>query len=195
MRLQTVRRRGRGRRHRTIHRVRPGYFGHRGRARNSGHRKLLRHPGPAGGLAGLAKQRKVTVVQGVGQFADPKQGEPIPVLLSSQMVEIYNASFAEARNLPRLDKRILPFIPPLPLTLPLAQPLTALLPEVGDFLAELARQAIAGATDELETGRLAAQAGRIYRREGAVTQADAELGVAQAIFTQLGAKLDLERLE
>ena len=57
------------------------------------------------------------------------------------------------------------------------------------------RQAIAGATDELETGRLAAQAGRICRREGAVTQADAELGVAQAIFTQLGAKLDLERLE
>jgi ABC-type lipoprotein release transport system permease subunit len=52
-----------------------------------------------------------------GEFADPPQGEPIPVLLSSRMVEIYNASFAEARSLPRISAKILPFLPPLPLTL------------------------------------------------------------------------------
>ena len=72
--------------------------------------------------------------------------------------------------------------------------------EQGDLLAAhqalaQGRQAMAGATDELETGRLAAQAYRIYLREGALTQADAELSVAQELFTQLGAKLDLERLE
>ena len=52
-----------------------------------------------------------------GEFADMPEGEPIPVLLSSRMIEIYNASFAEARSLPQIDAKMLPFIPPLPLTL------------------------------------------------------------------------------
>ncbi|HOX44939.1 MAG TPA: ABC transporter permease [Myxococcota bacterium] len=53
-----------------------------------------------------------------GEFRDPGEGGgPIPVLLSERMVEIYNASFAEARGLPKVDRRLLPFLPALPLTL------------------------------------------------------------------------------
>jgi hypothetical protein len=33
------------------------------------------------------------------------------------MIEIYNTSFAQARNLPKINEMLLPFIPPLPLTL------------------------------------------------------------------------------
>ncbi len=60
----------------------------------------------------LVKQDVVT-----GEFKDPPDGKPIPVLLSTRMVEIYNSSFATARSLPKLDKKLLPFIPPIPLTL------------------------------------------------------------------------------
>jgi hypothetical protein len=53
-----------------------------------------------------------------GDFRDPGEGGgPIPVLLSERMIEIYNASFAEARGLPKVDRKLLPFLPPLPLTL------------------------------------------------------------------------------
>jgi hypothetical protein len=52
-----------------------------------------------------------------GRFADPGPGQPIPVMLSRRMIEIYNTSFAQARNLPKINEMLLPFIPPLPLTL------------------------------------------------------------------------------
>ncbi len=50
-------------------------------------------------------------------FQDPKPGQPIPVLLSTRMVEIYNASFAQSRGLPKIDQTLIPFLPTLPLTL------------------------------------------------------------------------------
>ncbi len=52
-----------------------------------------------------------------GEFKDPAPGEPIPVLLSRRMVEIYNTSFAKARSLPKINEMVIPFVPPLPLTL------------------------------------------------------------------------------
>lgn len=52
-----------------------------------------------------------------GRFADPGPDQPIPVMLSRRMIEIYNTSFAQARNLPKINDMLLPFIPPLPLTL------------------------------------------------------------------------------
>jgi hypothetical protein len=52
-----------------------------------------------------------------GEFKDPGPGEPIPVLLSRRMVEIYNTSFAKARSLPKITEMVIPFVPPLPLTL------------------------------------------------------------------------------
>ena len=52
-----------------------------------------------------------------GEFHDVPDGEPIPVLLSQRMVEIYNASFAPARGLPRISNSLLPFLPSIPLAL------------------------------------------------------------------------------
>jgi ABC-type antimicrobial peptide transport system permease subunit len=52
-----------------------------------------------------------------GEFKDPQEGEPIPVLLSKRMVEIFNTSFAKLRSLPPIDKSMLPYLWPLPLTL------------------------------------------------------------------------------
>lgn len=52
-----------------------------------------------------------------GEFKDPAPGDPIPVLLSDRMVEIYNGSFAEARGMPKISAQLIPFIPPFPLTL------------------------------------------------------------------------------
>lgn len=52
-----------------------------------------------------------------GEFHDVADGQPIPVLLSQRMVEIYNASFAPARGLPRISSSLLPFLPPIPLAL------------------------------------------------------------------------------
>jgi len=52
-----------------------------------------------------------------GEFKDPAPGEPIPVLLSRRMVEIYNTSFAKARSLPKINEMVIPFVPPIPLTL------------------------------------------------------------------------------
>lgn len=50
-------------------------------------------------------------------FMDPEPGQPIPVLLSKRMIEIYNSSFAQARGLPKINEALVPFLPPLPLTL------------------------------------------------------------------------------
>jgi putative ABC transport system permease protein len=52
-----------------------------------------------------------------GPFADPAPGEPIPVLISKRLVEIYNASFAEVRHLPLISEVLIPLVPSLPLTL------------------------------------------------------------------------------
>jgi tetratricopeptide (TPR) repeat protein len=63
-----------------------------------------------------------------------------------------------------------------------------------EFLAE-ARRALANATNELETARVAAQAGRINIYEGQYVQAEADLRTAKEIFMRLGAELDLKRVE
>lgn len=52
-----------------------------------------------------------------GEFKDPPDGQPIPVLLSKRMIEIYNTSFAKARSLPQINEMVIPFLPPVPLTL------------------------------------------------------------------------------
>ena len=58
-----------------------------------------------------------------------------------------------------------------------------------------ARQALTGATDELETGRVAAQAYRIHRRMGHAEQAETDLLTAREIFNRLGAHYFLDQLE
>jgi ABC-type lipoprotein release transport system permease subunit len=136
-----------------------------------------------------------------GAFADVPEGEPIPVLLSSRMVEIYNASFAEARNLPKIDPRILPFIPPLPLTLNHSfisrqisgQPVQTSMKVVG-----LSRHAILGGiTMPLETARrynqrfVGGQAASTY--DAAILQVgnSAQLGPVQEQIRSLGFDIDL----
>lgn len=52
-----------------------------------------------------------------GAFADQPPGQPIPVLLSKRLVEIYNSSFAKSRSLPPISEVLIPYIPRLPLTL------------------------------------------------------------------------------
>jgi hypothetical protein len=58
-----------------------------------------------------------------------------------------------------------------------------------------AQRALVHANDELEAGRVAAQAGRLYLHEGQLARAEVELRVAQEIFMRLGASLDLRRVE
>jgi len=41
-----------------------------------------------------------------GKFADPAPDEPVPVLVSKRLVEIYNSSFARVRNLPLISEII-----------------------------------------------------------------------------------------
>ena len=50
-------------------------------------------------------------------------------------------------------------------------------------------------TDELESGRAAAQIGRIKIDEGQFDQAEADLLTAKEIFMRLGANLDLRQTE
>jgi predicted ATPase len=50
-------------------------------------------------------------------------------------------------------------------------------------------------TDELESGRMAAQKGRILMHEGLPGEADTHFREAQLVFMRLGAKLDLARVE
>jgi hypothetical protein len=58
-----------------------------------------------------------------------------------------------------------------------------------------ARRALADRTDDLESARVAAQAGRIYLCEGQYAKADADLRSARETFMRLGAGLELERVE
>ena len=58
-----------------------------------------------------------------------------------------------------------------------------------------ARRVLADVTDELEAGRVAAQAGRISLYEGQLEQAEVDLRVAKQTFMRLGASLDLQRVE
>jgi putative ABC transport system permease protein len=41
------------------------------------------------------------------KFVDPGSGQPLPVLISSRLLEIYNNTFAPARGLPRLSTQML----------------------------------------------------------------------------------------
>jgi hypothetical protein len=58
-----------------------------------------------------------------------------------------------------------------------------------------AQQFMAEANDDLEAGRVAAQAGRLHLYSGQLAQARQELRVAQQVFMRLGASLDLESVE
>jgi predicted ATPase/class 3 adenylate cyclase len=58
-----------------------------------------------------------------------------------------------------------------------------------------ARQVLVDVTDEIESGRVAAQVGQIHLYEGQFTQAKADLQIAKKIFARLGANLDLQRVE
>jgi ABC-type lipoprotein release transport system permease subunit len=52
-----------------------------------------------------------------GPFQKPAAGEPIPILISRQLIEIYNASFAKARLLPPVSDILVPYVPAVTLTL------------------------------------------------------------------------------
>jgi hypothetical protein len=54
---------------------------------------------------------------------------------------------------------------------------------------------VADASDDLETGRLAAQRGRILLHEGRLSPAEVELRTARMIFMRLGAAIDLQRVD
>ena len=58
-----------------------------------------------------------------------------------------------------------------------------------------ARQALTNVTDELENGRIAAQAGRIALHEGQFDQAEKELRTAKEVFMRLGAQRDMGTVE
>jgi predicted ATPase/class 3 adenylate cyclase/Tfp pilus assembly protein PilF len=58
-----------------------------------------------------------------------------------------------------------------------------------------AQRAMTNVMDELETGRVVAQAGRLSLHEGDVDQADRLLEAARETFLHLGAALDLQRVE
>jgi adenylate cyclase len=60
---------------------------------------------------------------------------------------------------------------------------------------DMARQALVDVTNELESGRVAAQAARIDLYEDRRAQAEKELRVAREIFVRLGANLDLQPVE
>jgi hypothetical protein len=58
-----------------------------------------------------------------------------------------------------------------------------------------ARLALSNVTDEMEAGRVAAQAGRLSLQEGDAAQAEKNLRIAEDIFVGLGASLDLKLVE
>jgi predicted ATPase/class 3 adenylate cyclase len=68
-------------------------------------------------------------------------------------------------------------------------------PQVAREALAQAQAILADVTDELEIGRVSAQAGRIDLYEGHVLQAKEHLQTAQQIFRRLGASLDLEHVE
>lgn len=136
-----------------------------------------------------------------GEFADPAEGEPIPVLLSRRMIEIYNGSFAEARGLPKISEMLLPFLPPIPLTLNHSfisrevrgAPLQARMKVVG-----LSRHALMGGiTMPLETARrmnrrFAGEAAAHTYSSAVLEVASSDwLGPVQERLRQLGFDLDM----
>lgn len=136
-----------------------------------------------------------------GTFEDPTGDDPIPVLLSARMIEIYNASFAEARSLPKIDRMILPFLPALPLTLNhsfISKRVKGQSHSTSMKVVGLSRYAIMGGiTVPLETARrlnrrfAGEQAARTY--DGAVLQLarSDQLGPAQQAVGELGYDIDL----
>lgn len=60
---------------------------------------------------------------------------------------------------------------------------------------DMARQALADATEALEDGRIHMQASRLARSEGLLSEAAVEIQAARKIFMRLGATLDLARSE
>jgi predicted ATPase/class 3 adenylate cyclase len=58
-----------------------------------------------------------------------------------------------------------------------------------------AQRALVDRTDELESARVAAQAGRLYIYEGQYAKGEAQLRNAREIFMRLGASLELEHVE
>jgi predicted ATPase/class 3 adenylate cyclase/uncharacterized protein HemY len=68
-------------------------------------------------------------------------------------------------------------------------------PQAAREMLTRAQDAMVDVTDELETGRIAAQAGRISVYQGDYAQAEADLRIAKEIFMRLGASLDLRRVE
>jgi putative ABC transport system permease protein len=137
-----------------------------------------------------------------GDFRDPGEGGgPIPVLLSERMIEIYNASFAEARGLPKVDRKLLPFLPPLPLTLNhsfISRQVAGLSLRTQMQVVGLSRHALMGGiTVPLDTAR---RTNRLFVGEEAAHQYDAAivevassdlLGPVQESVNALGFDLDL----
>jgi hypothetical protein len=136
-----------------------------------------------------------------GGFENPSPGEPIPVLLSKRMIEIYNGSFAEARSLPKISEMLLPFIPPVPLTLNhsfISRDLRGQPLQTRMRVAGLSRYAIMGGiTVPLDTAR---QYNRMFAGEQAAHTYDAAilevessdfLGPVQERINELGFDIDL----
>lgn len=136
-----------------------------------------------------------------GDFKDPPDGEAIPVLLSTRMVEIYNSSFAAARSLPKLDKKLLPFIPPIPLTLNhsfVSRSTSGSVIETKMRVVGLSRYALMGGiTMPLETAK---KYNRIFAGDRAASTYDAailqlesseHLGATQESISELGFEVDM----
>ncbi|MCP4542219.1 MAG: tetratricopeptide repeat protein [Chloroflexi bacterium] len=68
-------------------------------------------------------------------------------------------------------------------------------PRAARELLTKSQSALSDTTNELEAGRVAAQAGRISIYEGQYAQAEADLRAAKEVFMRLGAGLDLKRVK
>jgi putative ABC transport system permease protein len=136
-----------------------------------------------------------------GEFKDVPDDQPIPVLLSRRMIEIYNTSFAKTRSLPQITGMVIPFIPPVPLTLNNSfisrgarrQPFQTKMKVVG-----LSHHALMGGiTVPLETARrfnrrfAGEQAGRTYDAAIVEVVSSDHLGPVQESIRQLGFDIDI----
>ncbi|MFY2564116.1 ABC transporter permease [Corallococcus terminator] len=62
------------------------------------------------GMEVLAMGVEPSLVKGdsqLGEFKDPGEGQPIPVLVSTRLLELYNKTFAPARKLPQLSANMI----------------------------------------------------------------------------------------
>jgi ABC-type antimicrobial peptide transport system permease subunit len=62
------------------------------------------------GMEVLAVGVEPGLVQGdvkLGEFKDPSEGQPIPALVSTRLLELYNKTFAPARKLPQLSANMI----------------------------------------------------------------------------------------